>query len=95
MGRFEDASVLLAKTTTDNPDYPSIQNQLGMGLSKLKKYTEAANFFKKAIQADPSLITPYINLGAIYTSLGDHHKPFNTLKKVLRGNPIISKLIII
>jgi predicted O-methyltransferase YrrM len=50
MGRFEDASVLLAKTTTDNPDYPSIQNQLGTGLWKLKKYAEATDFFKKAKQ---------------------------------------------
>ena len=47
---------------------------------KSQKINEAAGFFKKAIQYDPNLIFPYVNLGLLNTIIGNHSQAIQYLE---------------
>ena len=47
---------------------------MGLALTELKKYSEAKNILKQAIEINPKFAEAYNNLGNIYRKNQDFHK---------------------
>jgi len=58
-------------TPQESPDRAVIQNNLGQNYYLLKRYEEAENHLRQAVELNPNLLTAYINLGNVYTERGD------------------------
>jgi len=52
-----------------------------------KKYKEAIEYFKRAIDLNPDFSEAYYNLGIAYEELGKHEDSIETLKKAIRLAP--------
>jgi len=53
------------------PQFAEVWNQLGTMAYHRKDYTLAAERFRKALEADPQLYPPLVNLGGVSINLGD------------------------
>jgi len=65
-----------------------------MGLllhEKPERYDEAESAFRKAIELDPSLESPYLNLGQLYLDLGKHDKAIQIFSEAVSFNHAFSR----
>ena len=60
---------------------------LGIAYGKNKKYPEAIEMFKKAINFDSKLAISYFNMGIIYTELENYNEAINSYEKCLKIDP--------
>lgn len=62
-------------------------NSIGINYTKKGSFDQAINYFKKAIETDPSLTNAYYNLGSLYKHTGNKDKAINAFQLLLRNNP--------
>jgi tetratricopeptide (TPR) repeat protein len=76
-GSYQKASFFLKKALEKNPDYPDINNLMGVALSLSGRYKEAVTYFKKAIKSNPEYIEGHINYALTLNQLGEVDKASN------------------
>ena len=70
-GEYQKAFYNLQKALEKNPDYPDINNLLGVALSLIGRYKKAVEYLKKAIELNPQYIEAHINLALSLNQLGE------------------------
>jgi len=73
-GSYQKASFFLQKALEKNPDYPDVNNLMGVALSLSGRYKEAVNYFEKAIKFNPEYIEGHINYALTLNQLGEVDK---------------------
>jgi tetratricopeptide (TPR) repeat protein len=73
-GSYQKASFYLQKALDKNPDYPDVNNLMGVALSLSGRYREAVNYFERAIKANPEYIEGHINYALTLNQLGEVEK---------------------
>jgi tetratricopeptide (TPR) repeat protein len=73
-GSYQKASFFLKKALEKNPDYPDINNLMGVSLSLSGRYKEAVTYFKRAVKANPEYIEGHINYALTLNQLGQVEK---------------------
>jgi serine/threonine-protein kinase len=74
-GRIADAEAAYRKAIALRPDFWDGYNQLAGFLNDHQRYEEAAAVYRHAIELTPDNAALYLNLGAVYSSMGDKHYP--------------------
>ncbi|MEA1912256.1 MAG: tetratricopeptide repeat protein [candidate division WOR-3 bacterium] len=69
-GKYQEAYYNLQKALKEHPNYPDINNLMGVALSLSGRYKEAVKYFKKAIQLNPDYIEVHINYALALNQLG-------------------------
>jgi eukaryotic-like serine/threonine-protein kinase len=72
-GRAADAEAAYRKAIALRPDSWDGYNQLAGFLYDHRRYDEAAAQYRHAIELTPDNAALYLNLGAVYTDMGDKH----------------------
>jgi serine/threonine-protein kinase len=72
-GRTADAEAAFRKAIALRPDSWSGYNQLAVFLYNHQRYDEAIAQYKHAIQLTPDNAPLYLNLGAVYSDMGERH----------------------
>jgi len=70
-GSYQKASFFLKKALEKNPDYPDVNNLMGVALSLSGRYKEAVTYFKAAIKSNPEYIEGHINYALTLNQLGE------------------------
>ena len=73
-GSYQKAGFYLQKALDKNPDYPDVNNLMGVALSLSGRYREAVNYFERAIKANPEYIEGHINYALTLNQLGEVEK---------------------
>lgn len=73
-GSYQKASFFLQKALEKNPDYPDINNLMGVALSLSGRYREAIAYFERAIKSNPEYIEGHINYALTLNQLGEVEK---------------------
>ena len=76
----ETALTILENMVKLYPDDPHIVDDYGVALDLNGHYTEAQNEYKRAIQIDPSMVSPEVNLGLSIGLSGDISKGLAIIK---------------
>jgi len=82
-GRHEEAVEMLQETVTLKPDDARLRNNLGFELMFLEQWAQAKENFTKAIELNPKLVRAQVNLGLVYSKLGDFDQALVCFKAVL------------
>ncbi|MGB7147744.1 MAG: tetratricopeptide repeat protein, partial [Terriglobales bacterium] len=81
-GRIADAEAAYRKAIALRPDSWDGYNQLAGFLNDHQRYDEAVAQYRHAIELTPDNAALYLNLGAVYSSMGDKYYP--EAEKMLR-----------
>ena len=60
----------------------------GISLYKLKKFSEAVDYFNKAIKINPLYCTAWCNKGVALDKLGQHNEALDCFNKAIKINPL-------
>ncbi len=80
---------MLKKGEAEDNNRTDIYNLMGACCFKLKKYKTAINYFKKAIETDPSTAINYANIGSCYRELKNTEKAIKYYHITLEIDPSI------
>jgi tetratricopeptide (TPR) repeat protein len=69
-GEYHTAQYNLKKALEEHPDYPDINNLMGVALSLSGRYKEAVKYFKKAIELNSQYIEAHINYALTLNQMG-------------------------
>lgn len=86
-GDWDEAYRYLKAAVEMNPDYAQGYNHLGIFYTRNKKYAEAIDNFKKALQIDFSLMEVHYNLAYLYMEREEYSTALPYLKEVVLANP--------
>jgi len=87
LGRLPDAERVLNAVAAIDPSNAAAQNGLGV-LSIQKNNGDAARgYFEKAVQLDPDMVEPYLNLGLLYKMAGDRDRARASFQQFLAKAP--------
>ncbi|MBN1620671.1 tetratricopeptide repeat protein, partial [candidate division WOR-3 bacterium] len=64
-----------------------IHNDRGVGFYHTKQYQSAAKEFSTAIELFPEIYEPYLNLGVVFSEIGEKEKSKKYFSKVIQMNP--------
>lgn len=78
-----EAILLYSKLSEEYPFNGGFNNQSGVLYSKMKKYRDAVNEFKKATEVEPNNDTYLYNLGIAYINLDNKSRAKPILKKAM------------
>ncbi len=70
-GEYQSAQYNLKKALEEHPDYPDINNLLGVTLSLAGRSQEAVEYFQKAIKSNPQYIEAHINYALTLNQIGE------------------------
>jgi Flp pilus assembly protein TadD len=59
---------------TNDPDHAAATNGLGLVAIQKKEFDTALGYFERAVELDPDLVEPQMNLGLLYEMTGDRTK---------------------
>ena len=85
-GNWDEAYPYLKAAVGMNPDYAQGYNHLGIFYTRNKKYAEAIDNFKKALQIDFSLTEAHYNLAYLYMEREEYSMALPYLKEVVLAN---------
>lgn len=80
-GEFLNEAVAELRTYLQYDNDPLVWHDLGVALSKLKKYPDALDAFRKAIKFNEGFKPGYLGLGLAYYDMKDYGKAIDTLTK--------------
>ena len=78
-GKLNDSSIMLDTLLKSNTSNPLVFNLSGILDIRLKRFNEAINKFKKAIDLDGEYAEAYFNLGNLSHNLGKLNEAVNFL----------------
>lgn len=82
-GMADKAQLAFSKALEADPTAIHIYNRMGIALRRQKKYLEALDTYKKAIQISPDDENLYYNLSRAYYEAGDKERSIAAMKKAL------------
>jgi len=91
MGHHQKAVELFSAVADRNPDFPGLQNNLGLALVKLGRVDEAITCYKKAIALEPGNALPHNSLGNAFTQLGMPSEAIHCFRRALAIKPEYTK----
>ncbi len=59
------------------PQFAAAWNHLGTIAYQTRRYTDAENYFRRSLQADPAAYEPLVNLGGVLVTLGRFEEAWN------------------
>lgn len=86
-GNWDDAYPYLKAAVEMNPGYAQGYNHLGIYYTRMKKYAEAIDNFKKALQNDFALTEAHYNLAYLYMERREYITALPHFKEVVLENP--------
>jgi tetratricopeptide (TPR) repeat protein len=86
-GNWDDAYPYLKAAVEMNPDYAQGYNHLGIYYTRMKKYAEAIDNFKKALKKDFALTEAHYNLAFLYMERKEYTTALPYFKEVVLANP--------
>ncbi|MBE7445057.1 MAG: tetratricopeptide repeat protein [Planctomycetia bacterium] len=86
-GNWDGAYQYLKAAVEMNPDYAQGYNHLGIYYTRMEKYAEAIDNFKKALQKDFGLTEAHYNLAFLYMERKEYTTALPHLKEVVIANP--------
>lgn len=86
-GIFDIAVHCYQSTIHYQPEFPSVHSNLGLVYTKMKRYPEALEVLKEAVELSPGIINPYINLADLYVKMNDGDKALEVAEKGLAIDP--------
>ncbi|HEV2177507.1 MAG TPA: tetratricopeptide repeat protein [Terriglobia bacterium] len=75
-----------------NPGNAIVLNNLGLVMSKEKRFPEAVEFFRRAMRRKPNYTDPHLNLGSVLRQLGEETGPNSGAELQLRAAVALSPL---
>jgi tetratricopeptide (TPR) repeat protein len=84
---FETAIAHYQHVTGLDPEYPGIWFNLGFALRQLKRFDEALEAYRRAIQQEPDDVRSYTEMTAIYMNKGDQRQARTMIEQGVRTNP--------
>lgn len=78
---------LIDEVTARNPHCGEFFEALADGLDQLRRYPDAARFYREAIAHEPQLVSPRGQLGLVYMRLGNEAEAENVLKESFDIDP--------
>lgn len=90
--RFDEALSHFMRVAEINPDYDGIWLNIGIAYRGLKNYTEAETYLKRALEAKPKDLAPYVELTNLYVVTGQTAKAYETVEQGLRLHPQSAQL---
>lgn len=91
--QFDQAYSYLNDSLENNPNSTHLLNRIGMGLRKLKKYSEAEKCFLQALKIASDDEILYFNLGRVYIDRGQWDKAEQAAIKAIAINPELEQAI--
>ncbi len=90
---FDAAIACLQRAVEIAPRFAAAWNHLGTIAYQTQRYTEAADYFRKAIEADPDAYEPIVNLGGVLINLGNPAEAwkYNVEAVVRRSNDALAQ----
>jgi len=85
-GNWDEAYPNLKAAVEMNPNYAQGYNHLGVFFTRNKKYEEAIDKFKKALQIDFSMTEVHYNLAYLYMEREEYSTALPYLKEVVLAN---------
>ena len=86
-GIWDEAYPYLKVAVEMNPGYAQGYNHLGIYYIRNKKYMEAINNFKKALQIDFDLTEAHYNLASLYMERKEYNMALSHFKEVILAKP--------
>lgn len=84
---WKDQYTFAAKRVEDAPNYAVARYDLGLVLSKQKKYDDAVREFRNALEIKPDMAHAYNNLGAVFMETGRYDDAVREFRNALRIKP--------
>ncbi|MBE0658898.1 MAG: tetratricopeptide repeat protein [Bryobacteraceae bacterium] len=85
--KFGEAQTNLAKAVSLHPQYAEAWYELGLAYEGMKKPDEAADAFKKSIEADPKYVKPHLAMLGVSLASNNWEKVLDTSGSVLKLDP--------
>lgn len=86
-GAPEKAIVLLQKAILEQPDYFEAHNNLGVQYQKLRRWEQAAQSYRRAIELNPRLAKTHVNLASVFLELGQIQSGLESLEAARQAEP--------
>jgi tetratricopeptide (TPR) repeat protein len=86
-GRISEALPLLLEADRAQPRNPGICQQIGIAYTQLQQFTEAAQFYRKALSLNPQLLPARKNLGVVLWFAGHRKEAESQFELVLSASP--------
>jgi len=83
----EDMEEQLKQAVKNNPDNPTIINNLGVFYAKSGRIDDALEYFRRAVDLKPGDLNIYINLGNAYASKGQLAEAEKMFREVISRDP--------
>jgi len=83
LGKLDDAEAGVQAILTQNPEYAVAYNLRGMIAIQRQRPELARESFQKAVNLDPQLVEPYMNLGILAQMAGDNPAAIRNLEAFL------------
>ena len=87
-GNLHQAIVLYQEILEINPNYASVQNNLGNLFDKLEENEKAISCYQNAIQINPTYDIAYNNLGNTFAKIGKSEKAIGCYQNAIQINPV-------
>jgi Tfp pilus assembly protein PilF len=82
LNEIEQACQDFAVAYRDNPNHPHVLNNLGTCAELRGNHDQALNYYRRAAQIAPRFDDAWLNLTAVYYSLGEYARADSTLSHV-------------
>jgi Flp pilus assembly protein TadD len=86
-GRMSEALPLLLEVHRVQPRNPSVCQQLGIAYTQLQQFTEAAQFYRRALSINPQILPARKNLGVVLWFAGWRMEAEREFRQVLTVSP--------
>jgi tetratricopeptide (TPR) repeat protein len=86
-GRMSEALPLLLEIHRAQPRNPSVCQQLGIAYTQLQQFTEAAQFYRRALSINPQILPARKNLGVVLWFAGRQMEAEREFRQVLTVSP--------
>ncbi len=95
-GHDAEALECFSRTLALAPTHAKARNNFGAACERLSRHSEALQAYQRALENDPKLFEPYLNLGRLHESFGEPARAaayFRTGLEHYPGNPMLTHLL--
>jgi Flp pilus assembly protein TadD len=82
-GKYDDALAKFVESQGKNPNNPAVYNNIGLVYKKKNNFSQAENYYKKALAIKPDYAECLNNMGVLKAAAGDTLEAALSLKKAI------------